>query len=165
MNTAKIYDGPSMLDNDARIVVLVSGLRNPSRNTKTADLLQVWILLYDVAPHVAQQTGQDDAVCGDCPLRPYLSDARPDHLPLPCYVTTMHGPRAVWSAARDLPVTDPALVRGMVTRLQTVTDGHWRCGTPRTTRKRLPAPDVGVRLGSYGDPAAVPPHILPALLG
>lgn len=134
--TVKVYDGPSMLDG-ARIVVLLTGLRRPSTNTKTGPMLQTWVLRYDVTPHVAQKTGADASVCGDCPLRPLLRASRPDGL-RSCYVKTFQGPRSVWQHGRDLPVTPPEAVRALV-----------------AGRK--------VRRGSYGDPAAAPPWVWQAL--
>ena len=76
MNTIKIYDGPSRLDG-ARIIVLMTGLRSASKNTKTGAMLQTWVMRYDAAPHEAQKTGDDASVCGRCPLRPLLHRANP----------------------------------------------------------------------------------------
>jgi len=131
-NTIKLYDGPSELDGE-RIIVLLTGLRQSSKNTKTGDMLQTWIMRYDVPPHVAQKTGADASVCGRCPLRPLLHKARPVEAK-PCYVKTFQAPRATWKANRDLPVTPPEAVTALV-------------GGRR------------VRRGSYGDPAAVPARV------
>jgi len=133
-NTIKIYDGPSLIDEEGRrIVVLLSGLKKASTNTKTGDMLQTWILLYDTPPHHAVKTGDDSAVCGDCPLRPTLFK-RDEVSTKSCYVRVFQAPRSVWKANRDLPVTPLHEVRAMV-----------------GGRK--------VRVGSYGDPMAVPPIV------
>ena len=129
-NTIKVYDGPSLLDGE-RIIALVTGLKTPSSNTKTADMLQSWIMRYDVAPHVAIKTGQDSSVCGNCALRPFLADQRPEHIKKPCYVLTFQAPRSTWKANRDLPVTPPDKIVDFIGGRQ-------------------------FRFGSYGDPAAVP---------
>ena len=129
-NTIKVYDGPSLLDGE-RIIALVTGLKTPSSNTKTADMLQSWIMRYDVPPHVAIKTGEDSSVCGNCALRPFLADQRPDHIKKPCYVLTFHAPRSTWKANRDLAVTPPDQIADFI-------DGRQ------------------FRFGSYGDPAAVP---------
>ena len=132
MNTIKIYDGPSQLDG-ARVIVLMTGLKKSSKNTKTGDMLQTWVMRYDVAPNEAQKTGDDASVCGRCPLRPLLHKAKPVEAK-PCYVKTFQAPRSTWKANRDLPVTPLGAVPGMVAGRR-------------------------VRRGSYGDPAAVPAYV------
>tara|TARA_Y100001960_G_scaffold324311_1_gene404467 strand:+ start:325 stop:1017 length:693 start_codon:yes stop_codon:yes gene_type:complete len=128
MNTIKVYDGPSLLDGQ-RIIVLLTGLKNSSANTKTGDMLQTWILRYDIAPNEAVKTGEDSSICGNCPLRPihYKSNG----MKKPCYVKTFQAPRSTWKANKDLPVHDPHTVKQLI-------DGR------------------RVRRGSYGDPSAVP---------
>ena len=128
MNTIKVYDGPSLLDGQ-RIIVLLTGLKNSSSNTKTGDMLQTWILRHDIAPNEAVKTGDDSSICGNCPLRPihYKSNG----MRKPCYVKTFQAPLSTWKANKDLPVHDPRAVKQLI-------DG----------RK--------VRRGSYGDPNAVP---------
>lgn len=74
-NGAILYEGPSVLDG-APIVAVLTGLKDKSKNPKTGPMLQVWIMRSDIAPHLAQQSGQDDSVCGDCPLRPLLQTVR-----------------------------------------------------------------------------------------
>jgi hypothetical protein len=70
-NGAVVYTGPSELDG-RRIVGIVTGTRRPSANPKTGPMLQLWIMRTHAAPHVAQRTGADASVCGDCKLRPFL---------------------------------------------------------------------------------------------
>jgi len=132
-STIKVYDGPSMLDGK-RVIVLLTGLAKSSANTKTGDMLQTWIMLYDTAPHEAIKTGDDSSVCGNCPLRPYIfkRTLEADRVsPKPCYVLAWQAPLKTWKANRDLDVTPreaiPALIAGRI-----------------------------VRGGSYGDPNAVP---------
>ena len=132
MNTIKIYDGPSQLDG-ARIIVLMTGLKSASKNTKTGAMLQTWVMRYDVAPHEAQKTGDDASICGRCPLRPLLHKANPIEAK-PCYVKTFQAPRATWQANRDLSVTPLEAVPGLVAGRR-------------------------VRRGAYGDPAAVPDRV------
>lgn len=84
-----LYEGPSEID-DTPIVVIVTGVRRPSSNAKTGDLLQTWILRQDMPPHEAVKTGHDAAICGDCPFRPTNNGG--------CYVLTHQGPRAVYAA-------------------------------------------------------------------
>lgn len=68
----ELWRGPSRLTGDP-VVCLVTGLQAPSSNAKTGPMLQTWILAQDEAPHVAQASGADEAVCGDCPMRPILA--------------------------------------------------------------------------------------------
>ena len=84
-------------------MVLVTGLVARSKNEKTGAMVQSYILLRDVAPHEAVKTGQDEAVCGECPLRPYIFK-RGEVSPRSCYVKTFHGPLSTWKANRHLPV-------------------------------------------------------------
>ena len=131
--SVKVYDGPSLIDGQ-RIVVVLTGLRKRSKNTKTGDMVQSWILRYDTAPHVAIRTGADRSVCGSCPLRRFTAGPGQDR----CYVRPHEAPLSVWRAHRDAPVAPLEAVR-----------------TALAGRK--------VRRGSYGDPGAVPAGVWAAL--
>lgn len=132
VNTIKLWEGPSELDG-APVMVLLTGLAKSSKNTKTGDMLQTWILRTDVAPHEAVKTGRDASVCGACPLRPALFE-RGAVSDRPCYVKVFQAPLSTWKANRHAPVTAPEAARALVG-------------------------DRVVRRGSYGDPAAVPAHV------
>lgn len=97
-----------------------------SGNVKTGNMVQTYILADTVDPVTASRTGADAAVCGQCPQRPILGGA--------CYVTLAHGPLQVWKK----------LLRGGYPPVSTVAEVH-SIGAGRM-----------VRLGTYGDPAAVP---------
>lgn len=58
-----------------------------SANVKTGNMVQIWILPRNIAPHIAVKTGEDRVVCGDC-----------KHRGTSCYVVTFQGPLSVWSA-------------------------------------------------------------------
>ena len=58
-----------------------------SENRKTGNMVQTWILPEDENPVKALATGNDAAVCGDCPLRKTL-----------CYVNVGQAPLGVWRA-------------------------------------------------------------------
>lgn len=105
-----------------------------TKNEKTGPMIQTWILRRDVAPHDAQRTGQDASVCGDCPQRPAVGGA--------CYVVTFQGPLAIWKSyhAGTVATTGAARVARAI-----------KAGTP-------------IRIGSYGDPAAVPVVVWQRLL-
>jgi len=66
-NGVIVYEGPSELDGEP-IVVIVTGLRK-SDNTKTGDMLQLWILLQNKLPCDAAKQGLDSSICGDCKHR------------------------------------------------------------------------------------------------
>lgn len=96
-----------------------------SANEKTGDVCQIYILNPETSPLDAAKTGADEHVCGHCPQRHFLGGG--------CYVTLMHGPRAVYS------------------------------GWLNTGKKLDAAEDVidmlsrrYVRYGAYGDPAHIP---------
>lgn len=125
--TFVVYRGASAL-NGAPIVALLTGVAHASLNTKTGHMAQLWILPAAEAPHVAQQTGGDAAVCGDCPLRPATAAKGAAR----CYVRTFQGPRATWERNRRAPVD---------------LDGAARA---------LASSGLALRLGAYGDPAALP---------
>lgn len=119
-----IYEGPSVLDGSP-IVAILTDVYNPSRNAKTGDMLQTWILRADMHPAEATRSGADASICGDCRHRPANEGT--------CYVNLHWAPSAVWRAYAA---------------------GKY----PKVPHNKLS--DLGaqrmVRLGSYGDPAAVP---------
>jgi len=122
-----IFEGPSQLDGAPIVAIVLAGR---STNRKTGDMVQTYILRSDMAPIAAVNTGADAAVCGSCPHRGTVQNGR--NVGRTCYVNLGHGPRAVYDAYR----------RGVYPR---VTVGE----AARAVAGRL------VRLGTYGDPAAV----------
>lgn len=81
-----LYRGPSLFD--GRDIVVVATMS--SRNSKTSDMVQTWILPVDTAPNAAVRSGEDATVCGDCIFRAGNG----------CYVRVDNAPRSVWSAFR-----------------------------------------------------------------
>jgi len=112
------------------IVLLASGFDDPSDNGKTGNMIQTWVMLAEMEPHLAIKTGQDESICGGCPLRgDGTGKARP------CYVRVYQAPLAIYRS--------------------------WKAGNVAKMSSgeaaRIIARDKrGFRLGSYGDPAAVP---------
>ena len=126
-----IYRGPSMLDGQP-IVAIATGFSKGSTNSKTGGgLIQTWILADGVEPHKAIHTGQDSTVCGDCPHRGRIVDGK--NVGRSCYVTTFQAPLTVYKAYK----------RGRYEHLDTADAFEGR----------------GVRIGRYGDPAAVPEYV------
>lgn len=133
-----IYEGPSALDG-APIVAILTGESVKSRNPKTGAMLQTYILRADVDPLAASRTGADASICGDCPLRGTPNDnARGAATGRGCYVSLHGAPLSVWRAYK----------RGVY--------------APATDLVALGA-GRHVRLGSYGDPAALPIGVWAAL--
>ena len=69
------WRGPSAIDGTPVMLVL-TGLRRPSTNSKTGPMVQSWILREDMHPLEAVKTGADSSICGSCPLRPWLAEHR-----------------------------------------------------------------------------------------
>ncbi len=137
-----VYRGPSRLTGAPVLAVLTGLGSGGSRNTKTgAGMGQLWILDATEEPHLAQRTGCDESVCGSCPLRPSLHAQHPTAT-YKCYVRTHEAPLSVYRAH----------ARGSYsgTNLATACAALWDSGLP-------------VRLGAYGDPAALPPSVVAAL--
>ncbi len=129
-----IYRGASLLDG-APIVVVATGLDGSSTNSKTGPMAQTYILRADVHPVGAVHSGADSSICGDCPLRPSIATGAR------CYVNKGFGPAAVW---RHLDAY-PSL-------------------SPRAVGRIAAANGIPVRIGTYGDPGAVPAQVWRALL-
>ena len=82
------YTGPSLLDGKP-IVVVVTGFARRSKNPKTGNALQAYILRKNVSPVSACKSRGDRSVCGDCPLRSRG-----------CYVRVYQAPQQVYNAYR-----------------------------------------------------------------
>lgn len=126
-----LYRGASKIDGQP-IVVILTGIGRKSKNGKTGDMLQAWILSDTVSPLSAAIEGQNNSVCGDCPLKSFI---RPDGSRTlgACYVNLGRAPANIWKAYQ----------RGAYTVLNKREHAQYIKG--RT-----------VRFGAYGDPAAVP---------
>ena len=136
MENGVFYRGPSLIDGAPIVGVAVYS----DRNTKTGRVLQTYIIRADVNPLEASKTGADVSICGACPLRGTPTDdpARKQAAGRRCYVNLGQGPLAVFRAlqAGRYPDVDPAAI-----------------GAGRM-----------VRVGTYGDPAAIPGEVWDKLL-
>lgn len=122
-----LYHGPSMLDGAPIVCIASIG----SANVKTGPMVQTWILRADVGPLDASAAKTDSSVCGDCPRRQSIGGD--------CYVTLFQAPRSVWAGWERAGKPGP----------------NW--AEPKMLRRLQRAAQAnGFRLGSYGDPAAVP---------
>ena len=75
------------------IQLIISGLNN-SKNRKTGNMVQSYILRRDVSPITALATNKDRSICGDCPLRGKTVNGK--RIGRPCYVNVGKGPQSVW---------------------------------------------------------------------
>ena len=91
-NGNTIYNGPSQLNGDA-IRSVITGTKIKSKNDKTGDMAQMWIMVSAERPTDAAKTGADSAVCGECPHRPLL--AKINNV-APCYVNLGQAPNGVY---------------------------------------------------------------------
>ena len=132
-----VYRGPSLINGEPIVVVAIT----KSTNSKTGDMVQTYILAdTGLSPVESAKLLLDAAVCGDCKSRRGLGGS--------CYVNLGQGPRAVYDG----------VLRGIYpahTELSGSTaleEASWEA------RRRM------VRLGTYGDPAAVPAAVWRGLL-
>jgi hypothetical protein len=137
-----LYEGPSLLDG-APIVVVATGFRRRTANSKTGDMVQTWILRSDVNPVEAIHTGQDASICGDCPFRGVVEQTEQGAVNRrrSCYVAVHQAPLAVYRAYRA---------------------GRY-VSFCRAEHLALFA-DRFLRLGSYGEPVAAPLRVWSPLL-
>ena len=123
--------------NGDRIGAVVSGLKGNSANDKTGAMAQASIILLDVHPNEAINTGQDVAICGGCPLRKQETGKRI------CYVNVLFTSGAKFRAqlASKYPIATPEQL-GII----------------------LAYNGMGIRFGDYGDPAMVPYEVWSEIL-
>lgn len=135
-----IYQGPSLYDGKPIVVIATYS----DRNTKTGGVVQTYILRADMNPLEASKTGDDASICGTCPLRgePTTDPARKQAKGRKCYVNLGQG----------VLITYRSFMRGVYPDAQT-TDARRAIGRGRV-----------VRVGTYGDPAAVPSYVWDDLL-
>ena len=128
-----LYKGPSRID-DKPIVAVACRIADASANSKTGAMVQTFIMRRDIAPHKALKTGDDASVCGDCPLRPIHKGATR------CYVRVYQAPLSVWNAYQR---------------------GRYAVPGVDFDAALLPQLFAGLsfRIGSYGDPAAIPSSV------
>jgi len=136
MQHAIIYNGPSLLD--GKPIVVIATYSN--RNTKTGKVVQTYILRSDINPLEASKTGEDFSICGSCPMRGE--------------VTT--DPKRKIAKGRKCYVN---LGQGVLIVFKSYKRGVYKEGDPRTMGR-----DRFVRVGTYGDPAAVPSEVWDELL-
>ena len=130
-----IYRGPSLIDGSPIVAIAVIS----KRNRKTGDMLQTYIMRDDMNPLEASKTGADAAICGSCVHRgtPTNDSDAKQAKGRSCYVLLGQGPLNVYRS----------MLRGIygeaITQAKRIALGRGRM----------------VRVGTYGDGAAVPFHV------
>lgn len=84
------YEGPSMLDGKPIVAIATVG----SKNRKTGDMIQTWILRSRIDPVRAVAIGADKSICGDCHHRGSRDRPRT------CYVNIGQAPLVIYRAYR-----------------------------------------------------------------
>ena len=130
-----LYRGPSLLDGKPIVVVAIT---KESKNSKTGNMVQTYIMADNgLSPVESAKILADESVCGDCKHRRGTGGS--------CYVNLGQGPRSVMDG----------VMRGIYEEMM-FTSSKSRAAIACTNRK--------VRLGTYGDPAAVPAYVWDELL-
>ena len=139
LNPAIVYRGPSMIDGSPIVAIATPG----SSNRKTGGMLQIWILSAVLDPITANRTGADYSICGGCPLRgePNPEKETGTAKRRGCYVALHQAPLSVFKAFQ----------RGRYPELEPGELTDYGAGQ-------------NIRLGAYGDPAAVPVWVWVRLL-
>jgi hypothetical protein len=134
------YRGPSMLDGSP-IVAIATRVTSDSKNSKTGALVATYILRADLNPVDAVRQGKDASICGSCVHRGHYDPASDSWKDRSCYVVIGQGPLGVYNGfERDIyPEVSPEQAC------------EWLA-------------DHAVRLGTYGDPVAVPFHVWHTML-
>jgi len=137
LNKAILYEGPSLIDGQPIVAIATYS----DKNTKTGLMVQTYILCQNIDPRDANKTGADFSICGTCPLKgiPTMDPKRKLAEKRKCYVRIDQGALIVWKAYQ----------KGSYPKTNNISE---------LGRGRM------VRLGTYGDPAAVPSYIWKQLL-
>ena len=135
-----IYNGPSLIDGKPIIVVAII----KSGNSKTGNMIQTHIIRADINPLDASKSGEDYSICGNCKHRGVATNNPQKKIAekRSCYVNLGQGPLQVFKA---------------------YIKGNYPTVTNKEDIARIGAGRM-IRLGTYGDPAAVPESVWDALL-
>ena len=84
-----IYQGQSLIDNKDIVVIYFNG----SKNKKTGNMAQTYIIRSDIDPLLASKTGADYSICGNCKHRgtPTNEPDRKQAKDRTCYVKLYQG--------------------------------------------------------------------------
>ncbi len=121
------YQGVSEIDGSPIVGVMVVS----SKNGKTGNMIQTYIIRSDMSPLDANRTGADYAICGNCPHRGIANPNKVSGLAdkRTCYVNLGQGALQVWKrfSTGGYPVLSQEQiqenVRGRMVRIGTYGDG------------------------------------------
>jgi hypothetical protein len=129
--------------------VIATGFAYPSENRKTGPMIQTWILREDMDPREAVWSGGDTAICGECVHRGEVIEklkkvrgkkrrqrVRKSHN-RSCYVVVAQAPLSIWRGYHEGAYPEISLGK-----LAELFSGSYP-----------------LRIGSYGDPLAVPVQV------
>ena len=129
-----VYQGRSLIGNGEPIVAIITW---HSSNRKTGDMVQLWILPAHLDPLAAVQANDNHGACGSCPLQGVFNASIGRIQGRICYVNLGQAPLSIFKAWRR---------------------GAYPTYNHRTDKRRLHGRRL--RLGAYGDPAALPVRLL-----
>ena len=135
-----IYQGESLLDGKEIVVVFLP----TSKNSKTGDMAQTYILVVGIDPRLASKTGADYSICGNCKHRG----------------TPTNDPNRSYAKGRTCYVN---LAQGVLVVYKQLMKGAYPMVNNHKNIQSLGENQV-IRLGTYGDPSAVPSYIWDSLL-
>ena len=135
-----IYQGKSLIDGKMIVVVFLP----KSKNKKTGNMCQVYILVMDIDPRIASKTGADYSICGNCKHRG----------------TPTNDPNRSYAKGRTCYVN---LAQGVLVVYKQLMKGAYPMVNNHKDIQSLGENQV-IRLGTYGDPSAVPSYIWDSLL-
>lgn len=139
-----LYEGASLLDGKPIVVIGIP----KSSNSKTGGMFQTIIMRSDIDPITASRLGEDFSVCGECVHRgvPHEGDSG-GAKKRSCYVMLLMV-LSVFKAYKkgNYKRVQPVGLQSMHDALADIGDG------------------LVIRLGSYGDPAAVPSYLWESLV-
>lgn len=129
-----LWQGNSLIDGSPIVCIAVA----QSSNSKTGNMVQTYIIRSDIDPITANRTGLDYAICGNCPHRGVADTTKESGLATgrSCYVNLGQGVLQVYKGfvSGRYPVLSQSDIKSMVQ-------------------------DRMVRIGTYGDGAAVPAEV------
>ena len=129
-NGVILYRGPSLLDGSPIVCIATF----ETSNEKTGDMIQTWILPDNgLDPVEALKQNANFGACGNCPLQGWMDPDTGKMINRVCYVNVGQAPLGIWRSFQ----------RGGYPKYDARKHRQWFVG-----RK--------VRIGAYGDPAAIP---------
>lgn len=129
------YEGPSEIDGAPIVGIAIF----KSSNRKTGNMVQTYIIRQDIKPAEASRLGLDASICGNCIHRGQHDDeGKLISGTRTCYVVLGQGPTGAFKSYQE----------------------------DKYSREYVPGMFAGrfVRLGTYGDPAAIPFDVWAGLL-